>query len=165
MKKKKEEDRKKVHPGRFFSSFRMNDGQMGRHEGLKHKKEERKRREKGRKKECAREKARKRWRNLSREKKKKREKNFTCGGATQKQSSQECAYPKTTKAHTQTHARISSSPVCSFSFFVFVIRARIRHHFWIRERDENAADDDDDDFIIGRRRIFAIIFTIIEEEK
>ena len=71
-------------------------------------------------------------------------------------------------AHTNTRTHLIVPPVCSFYFFVFVIRARIRHHFRIRERDENAADDDDDDddfIIIGRRRIFAIIFTVIEEEK
>ena len=111
-------------------------------------------------------KARKRWRNLSREKKKKEKKISRVGGQLKNNlHKQERVSENHKSAHTNTRTHLIVPRVCSFSFFVFVIRARIRHHFRIRERDENAADDDDDDFIIGRRRIFAIIFTIIEEEK
>jgi len=127
----------------------------------KEERKEEKREEKGM---CER-KARKRWRNLSREKKKKEKKISRVGGQLKNNLHKSGVSENHESAHTNTRTHLIVPRVCSFSFFVFVIRARIRHHFRIRERDENAADDDDDDFIIGRRRIFAIIFTIIEEEK
>ena len=136
---------------------------MGRHEGLtRHKKrEEKERGERGFLFE--RRNGRKRWRNLSREKKKKEKKISRVGGQLKNNLHKSGVSENHESAHTNTRTHLIVPRVCSFSFFVFVIRARIRHHFRIRERDENAADDDD--FILGRRRIFAIIiFTIIEEK-
>ena len=129
------------------------------------RKEERKE-EKREEKRNVREKSKEEMEKFEPRKEKKKRKKFHVWGGNSKTIFTRVRVSENHKsAHTNTRTHLIVPRVCSFSFFVFVIRARIRHHFRIRERDEIAADDDDDDFIIGRRRIFAIIFTIIEEEK
>ena len=114
--KKKKEDRKKVHPDAFF--LLSNDG-MGRWAATKVSTQKERKEEKGRKRN-ARLSVEKRGRDggirAAKRKKKKRKKNFTWGATQNNLHKNKSAYfTRTTKAHAQTHARISSS-VCSFSF-------------------------------------------------
>jgi len=97
-------------------------------------------------------------------KEKKKQKNFSRSWGCNANNPHKNKRARIRAPQKRTHKHISSSVWSPFFFVCFRnSSALIRHHFRIRERDENAADDDD--FILGRRRIFAIIiFTIIEEK-